>query len=160
MLCDVFLSSSFREKIYAACRKSQPTSTVCLFSELSLIAVGSVDYYSSGEGAYNLQSLCDLEGVAYGKFDRGSIVDDPQRVEEIGKAYIDEILSSLPDNLTKDITTVFDEEIKAFKILTSSVYSNRQKPDVGLLAFGWYLILLIEIHSCSSASSFKNTLER
>lgn len=164
MYCCTLVSVSHSTKTsYAANRKSQPSSTVCavvdLFSELNLLGIGSVESYSSGEEAYNLKSLCDMEGVTYGIVDDD---DDTQTVEElyIGKAYIDSIIRSLPGTLTANITTVADTEIKAFKKLSTSVYSSRQKPDIAILASNEHVILLFEIESCSSRTSFQNTIRK
>ena len=92
--------------------------------------------------------------------DSESIDYDSQRVEEVGKAYIDKIIGTLPSTFTKDITILCDKEIKSFKNLCSSVFSSRQRPDIAIMAFEKYVILLIEIDSCSSSSSFQNTIRR
>lgn len=131
-----------------------------LFNELCLLIVGTVGIYSSGEAPYNLQSLCKLQSLDVGEIDNGIIDDDTERVEEIGRLYIDTLIKSLPTQLSKGLKTICDKEIRVFKTLCSSVYSSRQRPDVAVLLNEVEVMLIIEIESCSSPSSFPNTIRK
>lgn len=142
--------------ICAAQRKSQPTSTICaipeLFANLSLLGVGEVAEFDSGSSSYNLGELCDSESLTYPDMDDTNVT----KVEELGKRYIDKICR---DIITSKISSEFDKEVVSFKKLPSSIYSSRQRPDIAIILDG-FVILIIEIDSCSSKCAFQHTIRK
>ncbi len=148
--CTVSTAPVPRLKTNAAVRKSQPTSTVfavCdLFNELTFLAIGNIEDHKFDCSTYNLKELCEAQSLTY---------DEDDCVEKTGKNYIDTIIS----DVMKDAVSFFDTEIDAFKNLPDTVYNSRQRPDVSVLIRG-FLILLLEIESCSSKYSFNNTIRK
>ena len=63
--------------------------------------------------------------------------------------------------LKKRVTFVVNSEInlEGFKSMHSCIWSNKQKPDVALYVKN-KLIVIIEVHSCSSLASFQNTIRK
>lgn len=137
----------------AAKRKSQPTSTVCaiveLFQNLALCDVGEVDEFEAGPVTYNLQQLCDLQSVTYNT--------ENETADNICLNYIKKTLVDVYDE--SSMSAVYDQEAIGLKELPSYVYSSRQRPDVTISCYN-FIILLIEVHSCSSKASFQNTIRK
>lgn len=112
--------------------------------------MGDVDKYVCVSTPYNLKELCAMELIKCD--DVGEDIDTYKpKVEEIGKKYIQKIIS--PMNL--NVIIHHDKMATTFQDLPSTVYSSRQRPDVAIITDKIFIILLFEIDSCSS---FKHTI--
>lgn len=145
-----------KSKTFAATRRSQHTSTVCaisqLFGELTRLDVGDIEEYETPSSAYNLQQLCDMESVTYDSDE--NMDESSEKVEKVGMDYVSKIVGDIPG-----VLFACDQEAASFKNLPISCYSSRQRPDVSIL-YGGFIILLIEIESCSSSQAFINTMRK
>ena len=142
----------------AALRKSQPICAVTsLFSDLKLLQVGSIEEFVCTKPLYNLQQMCQREGVQCNISHEADVDDNPTKVEEIGLLYVNHILCGCNGYVASEAQ--YDREVAAFNLLPSCVYSSKQRPDVSVMVDG-NLILSVEIESCSSRDSFKNTIRK